>query len=367
MKTIRIGVIGIGIIGKQHIERYSKIAGAEVVAIADVNESELERVGEQYGIPNRYVDFRKLLERDDIDAVDVCLHNNFHMPVTVAAMQAGKHVYSEKPIAGSYADGKMMLDAAQQYDRKLHIQLMTLYYKETKAAKTLIDDGRLGRLYHARSTGFRRRGRPYVDGYATPGFVKKEISAGGALIDMGIYHISQLLFLLDNPQVERISGKIYQEVGMDRQRQEQSGFDVEELGLGFVKLSDGVTLDIIESWAMHLNSIEGSTIVGSQGGIRLSPFSFHTTISDMEMDATVNLDAVDNRWHRLRENEDAMDSSEHHWIAALQGRVPLLPTADIALQTMLISEGIYMSDRLGREVSAEEVFSESQSTAVKLD
>lgn len=366
MNPVKIGIIGLGLIGKSHLEKYSKMNGVQVVAAADINATELERVASLYNIPHTYTDFRKLLERDDIDAIDVCLHNNFHAPVSIAAMQAGKHVYCEKPIAGTYADGKAMVDAAQQLGKKLHIQLSTLYAKETKAAKTLINDGKLGKLYHARSTGYRRRGRPYVDGYATPSFVNKETSAGGALLDMGVYHIAQIMYLLGNPAVERISGKIYQETDMDSVRREQSNYNVEELGLGLVKLADGITLDIIEAWAIQLNAFEGSSIVGSKGGIRLNPFSYHTTFGDMDMNATFNIDAADSRWHKLRENEGAYDSSQDHWIAALQGKVELLPTAAVALQTMLISEGIYMSDRLGIEMSAGEVASESKSTAIQL-
>ncbi len=77
-----------------------------------------------------------------------------------------------------------------------------------------------------------------------------------------------------------------------------------------------------------------------------------------------DLDAMEYRRHQLLDNEDAMDSSQHHWIAALQGRVELLPTARIALNTMLIQEGIYLSDRRGCEVTAEEVREKSVSTAV---
>lgn len=374
MKTVRVGIIGVGLIGKTHLENYSKINGVEVVAAADINEHELGKVSEEYSIPNVYTDFREMLKRDDIDAVDVCLHNNFHAPVTIAALKSGKHVYCEKPIAGSYADGKAMLDAAKRYAKKLHIQLSFLYSKETKAAKELIDAGKLGEIFHIRSTGYRRRGRPYVDGYGTQYFTRKETAAGGALFDMGVYNISQLLYLIDKPPVKSISGKTYQEMDMDESRRNISGFDVEELGVGFVRFEGGLTMDIIESWAIHMNGFEASSIVGSHGGIRFpgftngqhQPFTYHTTVCDMIMDSTFDLDAADYRWHQLRENTDAYDSSQHHWIAALQDRVPLLPTAEIALQAMLISEGIYISDRLNREITVDELVSLSQPCHVKI-
>lgn len=363
---IRLGIVGVGQIGKHHLDNYSKIPDAEMVAAADINESELKTVAERFKIPYTYANFRELLERDDIEAVDVCLHNNLHAPVTIAALQSGKQVYCEKPMAGAYIDAKAMFDTAQRCKKKLSIQLSTIFSKETKAAKRLIDEGRLGHIYHARSTGFRRRGRPFVDGYGTANFVKKEVAGGGALYDMGVYHIAQMLYLLGLPGMERIAGKIYQETGMDEGRRKSSGYSVEELGLGFVRFTDGLTLDIIESWAIHMNPFEGSFIVGSEGGIRLDPFSFHTSFGDMDMNGTFDINGADWRWHQLRENEDAYDSPQHHWIAALQERVPLIPTDRTALQTMLISEGIYLSDKLGREVTADEVEKNSKSTALKL-
>lgn len=366
MEPVRIAIIGVGQIGKHHLEQYSKIPEVQIVAIADVNEAEARRVAERYGIPHVYTDFREMLRRDDIQAVDVCLHNNFHAPVTIAALHAGKHVYCEKPMAGAYRDAKAMYDAAKETGKMLGIQLRTLFLKETRAAKKLIEDGKLGRIYHARSTGHRRRGRPFVDGYGSPHFVRKETAGGGALYDMGVYHIAQLLYLMGNPQVQRVTGKIYQETDMDEQRRASSGFDVEEIGLGFVTFAGGVTLDIIEAWAVHLDRFEGSTLLGSKGGVRLHPFSYFTTDSGFDMDVSFDLDGAEYR-RRLMGGGDGpldFDTDQRYWVAALQGKTQLLPLAELALNTMLISEGIYLSDRLGREVTAAEIEEMSVSTAV---
>lgn len=366
-KTVRVGVIGVGQIGKSHLKGYSeKCKGVEIVAVADINAAEAERVAEMYHIPHVYSNFRELLQRDDIEAVDVCLHNNYHMPVTVAALQAGKHVYCEKPMAGAYIDALTMYRTAQQTGKMLSIQLNTLFSNEVKAAMNCIIDGMLGHIYHARSTGFRRRGRPFVDGYGTAQFVQKDVASGGALYDMGVYHIAAMLWLLGNPQVERISGKVYQEMEMDAARKASSGFNVEELGLGFVKLERGVTLDILEAWAVNLDAFDGSVVLGSKAGLRLEPFGLFYSVGDLDFNATADLGGFDWRLHSLRPNADAYDSAIQHWAAVLQGRVELLPTAELALKTMLISEGIYLSDRLGREVSAAEVEDMSVSTAVSL-
>ncbi len=365
-EPVRVGVIGVGQIGKHHLSMYQKISGAQVVAVADINEAEARRVAQEHNIPHVYTDFRALLQRDDIQAVDVCLHNNLHMPVTVAALQAGKDVYCEKPMAGAYCDAEKMYCTAQELGRKLSIQLNSLFTKESKAAKALIDAGQLGKPYFARSTGFRRRGRPYVDGYGTPAFVQKKIASGGAMYDMGVYHIANILYLIGNPEVLTISGRLYQETEIDPARKALSGYDVEELGVGFVRLAGGVSLDIIEAWAIHLGGFEGSYVVGTEGGVQLQPFAFYRNIGDLEVNSTADLGAFDWRIHTVRENGDAYDSAQQHWAAALQGRVTLLPTAELALNTMLISEGIFLSNKLGREVTAAEVRAQSVSTAVQV-
>jgi predicted dehydrogenase len=127
-----------------------------------------------------------------------------------------------------------------------------------------------------------------------------------------------------------------------------------------------MTLDIIESWAIHMDQFEGSYVVGNKGGVRVEPFGFFQSVGDLDLDCTANLGAFDFRWHNVREYGDAYDSPQHHWIAVLQGRAELLPTAELALNTMLISEGIYLSNKLDREVTVDEVKESSQSTAIEL-
>jgi len=362
---IRIGVIGVGMIGKSHLKTYAGIPGAKIVAVSDLNEAEAQRVGAEYGAEHVFSDFRKLLELD-VDAVDVCLHNNLHAPVTIAGLEAGKHVYCEKPMAGSYVDAKAMLDTSTKTGKNLHIQLSTLYSKEHKTAKRMIAAGALGKLYYARSVGFRRRGRVWVDGYGTPSFVQKEVAAGGAMYDMGVYHISQVMDLLGNPDVQTIAGATHQEIPMYEDRAKSAGYSVEELGLGFVKLAGGISFSVEEAWAMHYDGSESSKVLGSLGGLKLSPLTYYSTVADVEQSASLDIGSADTRWHRVEDDYDCYDSSQHHWIAALQGRCELLPTAKIALNTMLISEGIYLSQELGREVTAKEVLERSKSTALKL-
>jgi predicted dehydrogenase len=363
-ERVRIGVIGVGQIGTHHLTAYRDIPEAEVVAVADLFPEKLEAAHQRFGIQDTYADFRTLLERRDIQAVDVCVHNNKHAPISIVALRAGKHVYCEKPMAGTFRDAQDMLAEARAQGRKLHVQMGTVYAPETRAAKRLIEEGALGRITYARSFGYRRRGRPFVDGYGTANFVDPSISAGGALYDMGIYHIAQILHLLGNPAVRTVTGAAHQALDMYEDRRRFSGYGVEEMGLGWVRLEGGISFDIEETWAVHHDGQESSKILGSKGGLKLEPLTFFSSMADMPASSSFDLAGSVARWRECFPETVWYESSQRHWVGALLERVSLLPTAEYALNTALVSEGIYLSSREERELTADEIREKSVSTAI---
>jgi len=149
---------------------------------------------------------------------------------------------------------------------------------------------------------------------------------------------------------------------MDAARRAHSQYDVEELGTGFVRLAGGATLDIIEAWALHVDSLDASYVFGSKAGVRLRPFGFFKSYGHLNLDAGLDLTSAKVRWESVTETGKYYAGSQQHWVGALLGHVPLMPTADIALGTMLISEGIYLSEALGREVSAAEILQHSRAS-----
>ncbi|MDR2569316.1 MAG: Gfo/Idh/MocA family oxidoreductase, partial [Oscillospiraceae bacterium] len=327
MKEINVAIIGTGIIANEHVGRYRKIEGVNIVAACDLDEAKLNAFCDKWDIPNRYTDYREMLRRDDIIAVDVCLHNNLHAPISVAVMAAGKNCYCEKPMAGSYIDAVAMKNAAAEFNVELHIQLAYLFTPHTTCAKKIIDAGRLGKIYHTRSYGYRRRGRPFVDGYGAKEFVSKQWAGHGALFDMGVYHISQLLYLLDTPEVERVSGAVYQEVDMDESRKTQSGYDVEELGVGFVKFKDALTMDIMESWAIHGGKSPPSSIHGSTGGLQINNSyipedNYIIHLSEIEgypAETTFDIAAEQYRQRKIDPSVSLFNNPQTHWIGVLRG------------------------------------------------
>ena len=378
LREVRIGLIGAGVQMHSHMRSWATIPGVKIVAASDTNEAKLNDFCDQYNIEHRYVDYREMLMRDDIEAVDVVVHNNLHLPLSVEVMRAGKHCYCEKPMAGSFNDAVTMAKASKALGKMLHIQLNRIYDRGTVLAKEYIEAGRLGRIYHARSYGYRRRGRPYVDGYAEKEFDQTWIAQHGALFDMGVYHISQLLYLLGLPKLERVSGKVYLELDMDPERRNISQFDVEELGVGLAFYENHLTFDILESWAIHGGPFPPSSIHGSKGGIELAsvfggppsdpletPVTFYD--EDLSYPRVIKFDMAAENGRRMQVDPkyNWYLNSQSHWAAALRGQCELMPTMDIALETMRVSEGLFLSHVHNRDILADEIPELCKSTAIK--
>ncbi|MFC4450855.1 Gfo/Idh/MocA family protein [Halorussus aquaticus] len=400
-EPVRIGIVGAGNRGRNHAARYDSIPGAEVVAVADVDEPKAQALAEQCGAES-YPDHESMLGAADLDAANVCVHATLHADIAVDALEAGAHVFCEKPMAGSHADARRMSEAADRTGQRLAVQNQLLYTAETQAAKTLADAGELGRIYHgiaARSPGFafggdgdpeevplgaRRRGTPYVDGYGSPPFVREETAGGGVVLDLGSYTVGQLLYLMGSsdgepPAVERVRGETFQTVperfdaeggsgesSEYARRIEESGYDVEDVSAAFVTFEDGSVLSVRASWSRYMED-ESSAVVGTEGGVRLDPFEYFSTVADVEMRASADLEEYLFRRQFLagERGRAAYESGIwadplYHWVESLRGRADPLPTDDLALESMVVTDGIYRSAELGREVAREEVVEETE-------
>jgi len=352
MSKLRVGVIGTGMIGKHHLSQYSQMStDVEIVAVADIREDEARAVAATYNVPHVFTDYHKLLALEEIDAVDVCLHNALHCPATLAAFAAGKHVYCEKPLALSSKEALKMNEAAAQAGKKLGMQCGTIFSREVQTTKHLITAGLLGDIYYAKASNYRRRGRPYVDGYGTPPFVQKDKAGGGALMDMAVYHLGLMMYLMDAPEVLTVSGSTFQKLDMDAQRRQAANYDVEELGVALVRLGNGATLAVEEAWAIHGEAGSRHQIYGDRGGVCLNPFTFYTNFAGVDGNVTFDLDGWFYRRGQLTPETAGYSSSQAHWVAGLLGRVPLIDTGKIGLRVCQITEAIYKSAEKGKEVA----------------
>ena len=256
MKEIRIAIIGTGMISHRHMTVINNLKkqgqALTVVAAAEIDKDKLEAFGKQYGISEEklYQDFREMLKRDDIDEVEVCVHNNLHTSVATAVMVAGFDCYSEKPMSASYADAKILYDAQKKYGKKLAIKISSIYNPQTRIAKKMIEEGKLGKVYHARSVGHRRQGRPGYDmPFFSKDFINPKVGVHGPLFDLGIYHLAQMLYVLGMPELESVYGVQSCDYWTDERIDKITNriAPVEDLGVGIARFKGGLSMDIGQS------------------------------------------------------------------------------------------------------------------------
>lgn len=202
---IGIGMLGYAFMGKAHANAFKKIpyimyppvAIPRLVAICGRNEEAVAEAARRYGYEKYYTDWRKMLEDPDIQVFDNGGPNNMHAEPCIAAAQAGKHVFSEKPLARSAEEAKRMLDAVQKAGVKHQVAFNYRFVPAVVQARKLIESGALGRIYHWRAVYLQEWGMdPKMP---TSWRFQKHIAGSGALGDLGAHIIDLARFLVGEP------------------------------------------------------------------------------------------------------------------------------------------------------------------------
>ncbi|RLI24817.1 gfo/Idh/MocA family oxidoreductase [Candidatus Bathyarchaeota archaeon] len=191
--AVKIGLIGCGGISREHISAYLKLKGkAEVVATADLVEERAINAARAVGAGAYYTDYRDILKRPDVDAVDICLPHHLHAKVAVEAAEAGKHILCEKPIARSLEEADSMIDAARRYGVKLMIAENWRFLPQVNVAKKVVENGELGSVFLAKSSliSFPRDLVP--SGWK----LYAEKVGGGVSIDSGIHNVDMVRWVM---------------------------------------------------------------------------------------------------------------------------------------------------------------------------
>jgi predicted dehydrogenase len=350
---LRIGVIGAGI-GELHLAGYSKLPRVEIVALAGLDDERVRRVAAEYQVPQIYRDYQDLLSAPGIDAVSVCLPNILHAPVTIDALQAGKHVLVEKPLARNVDEGRAMIEAAQAADRVLMIAFNHRYRADVQWIKQYIESGALGKIYYAKAHWMRRAGIPRLGSW----FVSKEQAGGGPLVDLGVHVLDIAMYLIGEPRPLAVSANTYAEFGprglkgWDLRSQfsnEQRAYEVEDLATAFIRLEGGATLLLEASWATHSAAGDdfGVTLYGTEGGVELMVrnYTHENTVRVFHDIAGVPTDAAP----KLRK-AGGHDAVTERFVAAVLDGAPRLPGAEEGLRRAAIIDACYRSAAAGHEV-----------------
>lgn len=343
MKTLRVGVIGSGGIAQGvHFPGWQKTEAVEIVACCDTREATAGEAARKFNVPKVYTDYRKMLKEQKLDAVSVCTPNAFHMAPTIAALKAGVHVLCEKPIAMNAVEGRAMCAAAAKARRLLMIGLNNRFAGGSQALKKFVEAGDLGKVYYARVQALRRRGVP---GWGV--FIRKDMSGGGPLADIGVHLLDLCLWLMGHPEPVSVSGNAYTNFGrrsnifMPWGEWDPKQYTVEDMGVGFVRFKNGATLALEASWAAHIDEdVWNVTLVGTEGGATTSPLKMYKERHKTLLDVTpVRVKDTESHTEEIRAFARAIRTG---------GKSPV--PGEQALMATRILDGIYASAKARREV-----------------
>lgn len=343
--------LGIGIIGSGGIARYAHLPGykasedlgVKIVACADASEATARETAAQFDIPHVYTDYHKMLQRDDIHAVSVCTPNYLHLQPTIDALEAGKHVLCEKPMAMNAQEGQAMVNAARRTGKKLQVGFQTRFNASAQALKRFIDAGEMGDIYFARAQALRRRGIP---GWGV--FTQKDMQGGGPLIDIGVHILDLTLWLMGHPKPTYCSGQTYAKFGPREGVLGLMGqwdpkiFSVEDFAVGLVRFENGATLVLESAFCANQEQREvfNTDLFGSEGGASYNPckmfFERHKTL----------VDATPAFLPQVKPHEEEVKA----FCRAVVEDTPVPVTGEEALMTTQIIDAIYRSSEEGREV-----------------
>lgn len=362
MAKLKIGFIGCGgIANDKHLPAMAKQQDVELVAFCDLIPERAEKAAKDFGAPDAkvYTDYRKLLEDKSIDAVHVLTPNVSHCEISCAAMEAGKHVICEKPMAANVEDAQRMMDTAKKTGKIFTIGYQYRHMDRNKAMKEYVDTGALGDIYYAEAIALRRRGIP------TWGvFTSKADQGGGPLIDIATHSLDLTLWMMNNYDVASVTGVCFDKIGKNATVDEMGNsfgnwdpakYEVEDSAFGFVRMKNGALINIRSSWAINMVAPKSSVILcGTKGGLDGEDgIRANHVIANRQV-----VSSIETRQPRMMprntidRNPMVMpnDAEATIWVNALMGRGELFVKPEEAFTVTKILDAIYKSNATGQTI-----------------
>ncbi len=353
-KTLRIGMIGCGgIATKKHMPALAKIADVEMVAFCDIIAERAENSAKKFGTPDAkvYTDYKELLADTTIDVVHICTPNRSHSFITVDALESGKHVMCEKPMAINTAEAEKMLEAAKRTGKKLTIGYQGRYRPDSVFMHEEAEKGTFGDIYYAKATALRRRAVP------TWGvFLNEYEQGGGPLIDIGTHALDLTLWMMNNYKPKYCVGTAYHKLNNDTHTGNAWGdwkpeeFTVEDSAFGFIVMENGATIVLESAWALNTLDVREAvtSVCGTKAGADMNDgLRINSVINSRQCVTKVDLVRGGVAFNDGDNSLTSADIEARQWIEAIREDKDPCVLPEQALCVTKILEGIYESARTG--------------------
>ncbi len=266
-RKLRIGIIGTGGIAHSHASAYKSFPDVEIVAGADIVPGKARKFLDEFGWTEAaaYETHEELCRRDDIDAVSVCTYNSQHAVCAIAALESGEHVLLEKPMCVTLAEGLDIMRAEKKSGKIISIGFQPRYNNNCRKIKSIVESGRLGKIYYVQIGGSRRRGIPGST------FIEKDKAVFGAIGDLGCYSLDLSLNSIGYPKPLSVTAYTSDYFGKNpKYYAEADRFSVDDFSAAFIRLEGDIILDYRMAWAMHMDICSDFIILGTDAGLKVA-------------------------------------------------------------------------------------------------
>jgi predicted dehydrogenase len=352
--TFKVGIIGTGGISGAHASGFRKIPGVEIVATCDIKQAALDGFAKNFGPTRQYRDYRAMLQQEtELDAVSVCTPNGVHCAPTVAALNAGKHVIVEKPMAMNAKEAKAMCDAARQAKRHLTIGFQWRFDTRSQMIRKQIDAGEFGKILYVRVQALRRRGIPNWGVFG-----QKKHQGGGPMIDIGVHCTEMAHFMMGSPRPVTATGNCWTYLGNKPMKAvcmwpnwDWKTYTVEDLAVGMVRFANGAMMSIEASFCAHIEKDVWSVqLMGEKGGavwetgtVFKDQGGFMWNMQSAHLGGGGGADGLD--WR------DIFVVKMRNFVDVCRAGKPDISGGEQGLMVQQILDGIYASAAAGKEVT----------------
>lgn len=319
-QTLRVGLVGAGGIGRTHLASYDRVREARIVAVTDINEEIARAAAQQVGA-DAFRSVEEMLDRCELDAVDICTPPVAHLDAALPAIERGLHVLCEKPLAHHPDAARKMVQAAESKGVKLMTAFCHRFHPPIMALKRLIDAGELGEVVM-----FRNRFAGPFKGVEERWFSDREVAGGGVLMDTSVHSIDLFRFLV---------GEVARVQAVTRQTNPAIG-EVEDTAIALLSTSDNRMGVVEASWALAagFNVVE---VYGTEGAAMVHYWDgFKSRYKTNKMDD----------WQPLEEvGPDRFVGEIQHFVDACLGRTELQVTGYDGLRAVEVVYEAYATSQ----------------------
>lgn len=333
--VFRVSVIGTGAIAQVvHLPTLSQLPGVRVVSLCDIDTSKSQALANRFGIGRTCRSEADVFADPEVDGVVICAPSIQHEPLAIAALEAGKHVLVEKPLALTADGAARVIEAAEKADRTLMVAMNNRYRPDVVALKPFLSGGELGEIFFMKGAALNRKVRHVRPTWRhTPA-----MAGGGALMDLGVQTLDLCLWLLDYPPVRRVHA--YGHTG--------EGMEVEDSALVTLELGNGCIVYIEVTWSLQAQRDRHYVqLLASEGSAAFPPLAVSKEVEQGLIDVTPPIGGAQGNLFTAAYREQLRD-----FVATARGGKPrTLPREQIRL--MRLVELAYESIRERRDVKVE--------------